>query len=309
MVTSKDMGPRTESFGSMFVKNQFHTKIPIPTRKEADVGGKVAIVTGANSGLGLECCKQLLSLGLSRLIMAVRSLERGNAAAAALRQAHPKANIDVWSLDMESYQSVEDFVRQCESQLSQVDIVILNAGLFPAKFAKVASSGHEVAVQVNYLSTALLVLLLVPMLKQLKVKSKLSMSAPPHITVVTSVTATLAKIANRRARPFLASFDDPKFWDGTERYGSSKLLGQLFLVKLADCVKSSDVIINMVDPGAVKGTKLGSKMPAVLRAIGAALAAVVARPVSRGAATYIDAAVIKGQETHGSFLINCEIAP
>ena len=60
----------------------------------------MAIITGASSGLGFEASKQLLALGLSRLVVAVRSLERGEVAAQALRRAHPKAIIDVWPLNM-----------------------------------------------------------------------------------------------------------------------------------------------------------------------------------------------------------------
>jgi len=306
MVASKDMPPRTEGFGSTFFKNQFRTTIPIPTRKEADVTGKVAIVTGANSGLGLESSKQLLALGLSRLTIAVRSPSRGEAAASKLRLAYPKAAIDVWALDMESYQSVQDFVRRCDSHLSQIDIVILNAGGMAFKFRK-APNGHEQAVQVNYLSTVLLVLLLVPILK-----AKSSASAtPPHITVVSSIMGHLAKWTKRNAKPLLPSFDDEKipYSEYQERYGVSKQLGQLFLVKLTDYVKADDVIINMVDPGLTKGTRLAASLPIYLKPLYAVFLGVAARPVNRGAATYIDAAVIQGKESHGCFLLNCGIAP
>jgi NAD(P)-dependent dehydrogenase (short-subunit alcohol dehydrogenase family) len=270
------------------------------------MNGKVVIVTGASSGLGLEASKQLLGLGLSHLIVAVRSLERGEVVARALRLAHPRSTIDVWPLNMNSYKSVQDFASRCKTLLVHIDAIILNSGLMPHTFSTVAT-GHEECIQVNYLSTMLLVLLMIPVLKSKTPPS----GKTPHITVVSSVTAAMCKFPNRKANPLLPSFDDTKItpWDAQERYGVSKLLGQLFLVKLADHVNSDHVIINMVDPGLTKGTQLGHKgLPVVLKPVMSLFMGVAARPVEQGAATYIDAAVTKGKESHGCFLMNRSIS-
>jgi len=80
--------------------------------------GKVAIITGSNSGLGFESSRQLLTLGLSHLVLAVRSIEKGKAAASKLSLANPEATIDVWALDMESYDSIQAFVRKCDTTQS-----------------------------------------------------------------------------------------------------------------------------------------------------------------------------------------------
>jgi len=306
MVASKDMPPRTGSFFSLFIKNQYRTTLPIITRKEADMQGKVAIITGSNTGLGLESSKQLLDLGLSRLIMAVRSTERGEAVASKLRLAHPTAVVDVWELDMLSYQSVQKFAQRCDSELKQIDTVVLNAGISPHKFGKAESTGHEEAIQVNFLSTVLLTILLVPVLK-----SKLQKTGPPHITISTSILATLSKFPNRNERPLLSSFDDTEItpWDAHDRYPVSKLLSQLLLVKLAGYVNPDDVIINMVEPGFVKGTELMRNLPFLLNCLMALIKAVSARTMQKAAVTYTDAAVVKGKESQGCILVNCEIAP
>lgn len=89
----------------------------------------------------------------------------------------------------------------------------------------------------------------------------------------------------------------------------SKLLPQLFLVKLTECIKSDDVIINMVDPGLTKGTSLSRDASGVVLLMSKAFFGLAGRTVDIGAATYIDALLGHGQETHGCFLMNNEIAP
>lgn len=132
MVASKDMTPFPKTFGKIFWNNQFKVVIDLPTRsKYPDLANKVAIITGANSGLGFEAAKQFINLGLPHLILAVRSLSRGNEAASKLRAGNARVAISVWELDMESYDSIQAFVRKCNAEFQCIDFVILNAGLGP----------------------------------------------------------------------------------------------------------------------------------------------------------------------------------
>ncbi|KAJ9134139.1 putative Short-chain dehydrogenase/reductase family protein [Pleurostoma richardsiae] len=308
-VPSKDMPPLPEKFGPVFFRNQFRTKIELPTKeKYPDVKDKCAIVTGSNTGLGLEASRQLLSLGLSHLIMGVRSLEKGKAAAAKIRgAASPSAKIDVWQLDMESYESIQTFARKCQD-LPRLDIVILNAGIAPINFSTAPGTGHETALQINHFGTALLAILLLPVLKS---KGKPTNGNPPRLTFINSVMAHLCKFLNKDKRPLLASFDDTKItpWDPEERYGVSKLVSQLFIVKLAENVSADDVVINMVDPGLTKGTRLARDAKGAFGVAAKAFMGIAGRPVERGAATYIDAVLGHGRESHGCFLMNCNISP
>lgn len=306
-VLSKDLPP-IQSFGPVFFQNQFRTKIPTPTKDMYPAAkGKCAIVTGSNTGLGLEAARQLLSVGVSHLVMGVRSLEKGDNARADLRAEHPSAKIDVWKLDMESYDSIQDFVRNVEDALPHPDIVILNAGLAAGSFEIVPGTGHEKTIQVNHTSTVLLMALLLPVLKS---KSR-GRQDPPRLTLVNSVTAHLCTFPNKDKRPLLPSFDDTAVtpWDAGERYGVSKLLCQLFTVKLAERVNPDDVIINMVDPGLTKGTDLGRGAKGLTALASKMFFSAAGRPVSKGAATYIDAVLGHGKESHGCFLMNCKIGP
>jgi NAD(P)-dependent dehydrogenase (short-subunit alcohol dehydrogenase family) len=304
---SKDLDPLPANVFPLFIRNQFRTKIPLPTRQQyPDVQGKCAVITGSNTGLGLEASKQLLSLGLSHLVMGVRSLEKGRQAAKSLQAINTSAKIDVWAVDMESYDSIKTFARRCQDELPLIDAVILNAGLSPTEFSVAHTTGHEKTIQVNFLSTALLTLLLIPVLK-----SKRSEGRPPRLTIVNSMMAHMSKFPNKDQRPLIPSFEDTAVtpWNAQERYSVSKLLSQLFTVELAEKVNANDVIINLVEPGLTKGTDLARDTRGLLRVAASCFVGFAGRPVEMGAATYVDAAFKQEGESHGCFVMNCAISP
>ncbi|CAG9995922.1 unnamed protein product [Clonostachys byssicola] len=304
MKHSRDLPPYTAGFGSMIFTHQLKNSPP-PVPDNIDLSGKLAIITGASSGLGLESAKQLLSLGLSHLIIAVRSVQRGTAVLPSLKAVNSKAKIEVWELEMESYDSVQQFSQRCERELERIDIVILNAGISVLEFSTVAT-GHEITMQVNYYSTFLLLILLLPILK-----AKASGKSVPRIVVISSIMSQFAKFAHSDKRPLLASLDDTKIvpWDKLDRYNISKLVGQMFVAKLCEQVSAKDVLINMVEPGSVKGTGLFRNAGGIVAVAFKAMFALTARTVEVGALTYMDAAVVKGEESHGCLMVNGEIAP
>ncbi|KAK4948642.1 hypothetical protein LTR10_012646 [Elasticomyces elasticus] len=304
MVSSKELPPDTTPFfPNHFIKNQFRTKHQLPP-KDTNLSGKVAIVTGSNTGLGLECASQLLSFKLSRLIMAGRSTTKGETAASQLRQQYPNANISVWNLDMASYDSIRAFVARVDKELSRLDVAILNAGLGFGDFKLVPSTGHEETVQVNYLSTMLLAILLLPVLK-----SKPPAGSPGRLTISTAMLSITAKFANKHEVPLLPSFDDKKYFDPMDVYSTSKLLGQMFVWKLTDLVSADDVVVNLVEPGFVKGTDLHRDRSVGAKVFMSLFSAAAARSVKVGASTYLDASIVKGKGSHGCVLMNWGIAP
>jgi NAD(P)-dependent dehydrogenase (short-subunit alcohol dehydrogenase family) len=300
------MQPDNRSFGSFFLRSQLCSKPKIPP-SSTDLTGQVAIVTGASTGLGFHCCRHLLSLKLSHLIIAVRSPSKGEDARSKLGQEYPNAKVEVCELEMGSYESILDFVQRMQ-QLDRLDIAILNAGVVRATFELNAGTGHEDVIQINYLSTMLLAILLLPVLK-----SKSSAGSPGRLTIVGSGTAYGATFPNRNEVPLLASFDKrPEPYDtnaATERYWVSKLLGHLFMVQLASHVRPDDVVVNIVDPGLCKGSQLNRDTSGVAGTVMSALKMVFGRTMEIGSSTYVDAAVVKGKETHGSFLSEWEIKP
>lgn len=305
MTVSRELGINPTSFGSMFWQNQFKTTIPLP-HWDNSLHGRTAIITGPNSGLGFESAKQMLQAGLSKLVMGVRSVAKGEAAATQLRTVNSRAEILVWILDMEDYDSVQGVAGRCSSDLQRIDFVILNAGL-GAKDFKLSKTGHEMSIQVNFLSTVLLCILLLPISQARRPIDRI-----PHMTLVSSATTRNVKFVNRDQRPLLPSFDDTKAtpWNTPDRYAVSKLLVQLVVERIAEqYVDAKDIVINLVEPGWIRGTGLNRDLNPPLRQILGGILRVVGRPVDQGAATYLDAVASQDERSHGSYIMNCRPAP
>ncbi|KAI1801973.1 NAD(P)-binding protein [Daldinia bambusicola] len=289
--------------GFLYRQWLIHRK-PVP--EGINVSGQTAIVTGSNSGLGFEAARQLFQLGLTHLIMGVRSQARGDAAADKLRKEFPESTISVWLVDMESYDSITAFAKKCET-LPRIDIVILNAGLRCDNFTAVKSTGHEKTFQVNYLSTVLLAILLLPVLKSKKLSS--NSSSPPRLSIVTSDTAYWADPL--KAGPVLPQFDIPEEFKSMRSYPRSKLLQIYFVSKLAEEINADDVIVNTSNPGFCRGTNFGDG--AVMSFIRSLTFWVFqnlnGRTGESGASAVVDGVVAKGKESHGSYVSDWGIRP
>ncbi|KAI1192114.1 putative short-chain dehydrogenase [Nemania serpens] len=291
--------PEKESSFPQYLQRQFIAKTPVLTRSDVDLQGKTAIVTGSNTGLGLEVSRQLLDLGLSKLILAVRSTTKGEAARESLLLGRsPKSHdIEVWPLDLSDYSSIIKFGERANT-LARLDIAVLNAGVFKVEEEFSPATGFEQAIQINYLSNALLMLVLVPVLRQKKG------SVPGRLVLVSSDTAGWAKFPEQGASPLLPVFKQkmPK-WDMQERYATSKLLGQLFLTELADRVPASDVVIDATNPGFCYGSEFQREGEGkLLGLVFKAYTRLMGYPCAVGARTIVHAAVRFGEEAHGQYV-------
>jgi NAD(P)-dependent dehydrogenase (short-subunit alcohol dehydrogenase family) len=282
-----------------FFYRQFTKPKPLPAG--INLTGQVAIVTGSNTGIGFATCRQLLKLGLSRLVMGVRSQAKGDEAANQLRKEFPTATVSVWILDMESYDSIRAFAEQCAT-LPRIDIAILNAALMKISYTTVPATGHEISLQVNYLSTELLAVLLLPVLKSKKATKK-----PPVLSIVGSDLAYRVDINTRGG--IWPQFDKSEGYDQFLWYGRSKLLLTFFFSRLAEFVDPADVVVNMPNPGTTKGTSFFREFPTLAGKMVGVLQFLFARRVDVGAATYLDAALARGGESHGSFLSDWAFKP
>ncbi|KAJ4396134.1 hypothetical protein N0V93_000352 [Gnomoniopsis smithogilvyi] len=309
MSASLALQPLEDSEFAIFVKTQFRTK-PQPLPSSLSFQDRICVVTGANSGLGLEACKQLLAKGLSRLIMGVRNQSKGDVAAASLRKQYPGSQIDVWLIDLESYPSVQAFAQKC-AELPRLDMALLNAGMATDQFV-INEYGHELTVQVNYLSTALLAILLLPVLKSSSLKHP--NAGAGRLTIVSSTHALTAPFPPTDKNPLLPVFNDPEGWSlvvAHLRYQTTKILVLMLVQKLAEAVSPEDdhVIINAVDPAMVSSTNMTAKLPFVVRAVVKIIGFFAARSAEQGTWSNLDALAVKRKESHGGFCVNWEIYP
>lgn len=192
------MGPLLDE-----LHNQFFTKPPVPT---ADFSGKTIIVTGANVGLGKEAVKHFVKLHAAKIIIAVRSTSKGEAAKAEIvRECKVAPNvIDVWPLDYSKYASCKEFAARLAT-LDRVDAVVLNAGITTEKFE--IFEDNESQVTVNVVSTVLLALLVLPALRASATKNK---GSTPIITIVGSGVHAYTKFPEQKERNIFTACNNPK---------------------------------------------------------------------------------------------------
>ena len=285
-----------------FFYRQLFLAPPLP--HDITLKGKTAIVTGSNTGMGLETARQLLDLGLSKLIIAVRDESKGQSAGVNLSSGRhlEEGAIEVWKLDMLSYDSITAFVERTKT-LEGLDIAILNAGIMKQTYNVAPSTGHEETIQVNVLSTALLAILLLPILKA-KASNKTEQG---HLVWVQSEVACWAKFKEKDSTPLLPALDKAENFNLPDRYCSSKLLGQLFVTELTKRVPSSVAIITMPTPGWCHGTSLGT-VPGfqIAQTMVNCIKRILGRQVAVGARAIVDGAV-HSPDAHGQYLQECEI--
>lgn len=305
-----EITPEDEASTRQYLYRQFFITPPLVSPQEVDLTGKTAIVTGSNVGLGLECARQLLGLKLSKLILAVRSEAKGKKARSDLLAGcglAPSA-VEVWNLDLSEYDSIIKFAQRAH-ELDHLDLVVMNAGLYKVEQSVNSFTGFEEDVQVNYISTALLTILLLPILR-----SKRSGPDPGRLTIVSSDTAGWAKFEERNSSPILSAFkhipEASTKWNMQERYSTSKLLGQLFLSELSDHLDPSEVIVNACNPGFCYGSDLQREgNGTILGFIVRLFTRVIGRTTSVGARSLTAAATRFGHEVHGQYVEDCEIRP
>lgn len=111
-----------------FFYSQFFVTPKYPTTSHE---GKTVIVTGANIGLGYEAAKHFVRLGAAKVILAVRSPEKGEEARKTIETSEKRSGVvEVWALDLASYDSVKAFAKRVAG-LERVDVVVENAGTLP----------------------------------------------------------------------------------------------------------------------------------------------------------------------------------
>ena len=300
----------------------------IPRNPPVDLTGCTILITGASSGLGLESAKQIYDLRPKKLILSVRDEERGRQVKAELEtrqsteepQCHNATIIHIEHLDQSRFSSVKKFVAAIENE--KLDVVMLNIGMMIWEWS-LTEDGYEKALQVNYLSTALLAKLLLSTLRREKSGGGLARprlvftSSDAHYTAPLSYanipgfnhTFSGDSSVNEASpsRPILAYLGDPAKYDKYNRYLDTKLLLLLYARQLAAEVPASECIISSVHPGFIS-TRLfrdASAMDWISQFW--PIKRLVSRTLEQGAIGMVYAAIIQGEEGHGRYISESKI--
>jgi len=209
-----------------------------------DMTGKVAIVTGANSGIGFETVKALAEKG-AEVVLACRNLEKANVAVKEIRSMVRKAKLEIIQLDLADLASVRKFAESFKSKYQSLDFLINNAGIMIPPFTK-TEDGFEVQFGANHLGHFALTGLLMDIIL-----------ATPKARIV-----NVSSSAHRMGTGTI-DFDNlnaEKGYQPANAYTQSKLANLLFTLELNKRLDNvgSDVIASAAHPGwTVTGLQKG----------------------------------------------------
>ena len=293
-----------------FFYNLLHAKFFPPSNPTVSFAGKTVLVTGGNCGLGFEAALKFVTLGAKTVVLACRSPEKGNAAAAAIEKRTGRTGVlRSWKLDMNSYASVQVLAARVAAELPDLDIALLNAGVIQPHHI-VSPEGWEETLQVNVLSTAFLAMLLLPILRE-----KPNNPDPTHLCFVSSGNYAAAKIKSqaKEAANLLRECSQPTNFAGAEaQYSLSKLISMYASNELAARVVQSSkeggesvppVIVNSVNPGATATSLTRNIDSLALKMLAWVYLRLLARTAEQGSRSLVSACAL-GPESHGGYWEN-----
>ncbi len=200
----------------------------IPSQK-----GRVAIVTGANNGIGFETTVALAAYGF-KVIMACRNLAKAEKAKSDILRKQPSADLDILPLDLSKLESVRAFCRNFKDRHPKLDVLINNAGILVYS-GKKNEAGIELQFATNHLGHFLLTNLLINHM-------------PDHSS---SRIVALSSLAHKGARIHFDNINCENTGDAGDAYGQSKLANLMFGDELHRRLKRKNrkIIALTVHPG------------------------------------------------------------
>jgi NAD(P)-dependent dehydrogenase (short-subunit alcohol dehydrogenase family) len=214
-------------------------------------GGRIIIVTGANTGLGYETTLTLAKKG-AKVIMACRNLSKANTAKAEIENEVPTADLEVMEIDLSSLNSVQNFAKEYKSKFNRLDVLINNAGVMTPPYTK-TEDGFELQLEANYLGHFLLTGLLLDTI----------------LNTAHSRIVTLSSIVHKNGNINFDDLQSEKKYSASDAYAQSKLACLMFTFELQRRLEKQDghqTISTASHPG-IATTELGRHMPNLLYTI------------------------------------------
>jgi NAD(P)-dependent dehydrogenase (short-subunit alcohol dehydrogenase family) len=202
-----------------------------------DLSGRLAVVTGANSGLGLGLATRLAAAGAD-VTMAIRNRAKGEAAVEQIRATVPDAKLTIKSLDLSSLASVKALGDELNAEGRPIDILLNNAGIMQPPQRETTTDGFELQFGCNHLGHFALTAHLLPLLRA------------AHGARVTSLSSSAARFGG-------INFDDlqwEKRYNATGAYAQSKSANAMFALELDRRSRQAGwgIVSNAAHPGLCK---------------------------------------------------------
>ena len=271
-----------------------------PKDTKPSFAGRNVIVTGANVGLGLEAAVKFVTGGAKKVILAVRSLDKGAKAKTDIEARTGRKNVvEVWPLDMLNYTSIKAFAARATNELEHLDFAVLNAGIIAGSHS-LSTYGWEKTMQVNVISTTYLALLLMP-----KLKASFTPDFTPVLEIVGSANHFLTKPKAEAWKSPLGTYNGPKGYSGPSQYSLSKLYVMYAEKHLADMALSPktgkpDVYVVVVDPGPTQSNIARDYSGGLWNIVKYLFKILLQRTTEEGARTYISGVTL-GEKGHGRY--------
>jgi NAD(P)-dependent dehydrogenase (short-subunit alcohol dehydrogenase family) len=202
-----------------------------------DLSGKLAVITGSNSGLGFGLARRLSAAGAD-VVMAIRNRAKGEAAIDEIRATVPDAKLTIKPLDLSSLAGVAALGEQLNADGRPIDILINNAGVMTPPKRDTTTDGFELQFGSNHLGHFALTAHLMPLLRA---------ADSPRVVSLSSLAARQGRI----------HFDDPQFeksYTPMQAYGQSKLAVLMFARELNRRSKEAGwgILSDAAHPGLTK---------------------------------------------------------
>ena len=224
----------------------------------------LAIITGANTGLGFETARGLLQVGFE-VVITSRDLERGEKAVARLKSEYPNGQISALALDLSNQSSIRAFAPRFTQAHKKWDVLVLNAGAKVLSSYQETDSGIEYHFGVNAVGHFALV------------ADLLALRAP--VARVVSVSSIVARFAPSALGPA----GSPKSYSAGASYSASKLSNYLFAIELQNRFGSDSFRSLAAHPGFARAEPYGPKSTRFFESFMAQSAAKGALPIIEAA--------------------------
>ncbi|KAM9469449.1 dehydrogenase/reductase SDR family member 13-like [Clarias gariepinus] len=263
-------------------------------KSKVELHGKTVIVTGSNTGIGRETAVDLARRG-ARVILACRSVVRGEAAVAIVKRESKSSNVVFMQLDLASLKSVRSFAETFLKTEKRLDILINNAGII---MQGTTEDGLGLMFGVNHIGHFLLTNLLLDRLKE---------CAPSRVVTVSSMCHDSGNLDFNLLNAHKEFGTGNSMMDVFDIYGNSKLCNVLFTHELAKRLQGTGVTCYSLHPGAINSELTRSVQPLfkkLLKVIGA----LFFKDAESGAQTTLYCALQEGIEgLSGQYFSNCGV--